>query len=292
MTTPAAIWQTTRPVDLGEPCLLGIVNCTPDSFSDGGRWRDAQHAVDGALEMLDTAVGVDIGGESTRPGSARVCAREQIDRAVPVIEGIRRHSQQLITVDTTLADVARAALDAGADAINDVAAGTEDDEMFTLAAERGCGLILMHRHCPPDQDQYSTAYDTPPMDGDVVDTVLHWLEQRALAAEAAGVPHEAICIDPGLGFGKSVAQNWALIEATNRFVATGRPVLGAASRKSFIGALIGDPPPAERDHASALVTAMQWASGMRLFRVHAIGPHAAALRRLDAFAPVPDRPEC
>jgi len=288
----ARTWKVGRPLDLGEPCLLGIVNCTPDSFSDGGRWRDAQHAVDGALEMLCGGVGVDVGGESTRPGSTRVDAQLQIERVIPVIEGIRRQSQQLITVDTTLAKVAEAALDAGADAINDVAAGTEDEAMFALAAQRECGLILMHRHCLPSQDRYSTSYEQAPMQGDVVTTVIDWLEQRALAAEAAGVDRQAICIDPGLGFGKTVAQNWALIAASGRFVATGRPVLAAASRKSFIGAVAGGGPPAELDAASATVTVMQYMLGLRLFRVHAIEPHDAALHQLGAFTAVSDLPAC
>jgi dihydropteroate synthase len=272
------------PVDLGEPCLLGIVNCTPDSFSDGGRWRDAEHAVDGAMDMLCAAVGVDVGGESTRPGAERVDATTQMARVLPVIEGIRRQSQQFISIDTTLASVAEAALDAGADAINDVAAGTEDDAMFTLAAERQCGLVLMHRRQTPDKDTYSTAYGQPPLYGDVVGEVLAWLEQRASAAEAAGVDPACICIDPGLGFGKTVAQNWALLAASDRFVATGRPVLAAASRKSFIGAVAGGGAPEGLDQASAVVTAMQYTLGLRLFRVHNVGQHDAALAAMGAFA--------
>ena len=287
MTTPATTWSIGpdgRAIDLGTPNLIGIVNCTPDSFSDGGRWRDTDHAVDGALEMLGGAVGVDVGGESTRPGAERVDAETQCARVLPVIEGIRRQSQQPITIDTTLASVAEAALDAGATAINDVAAGTEDEAMFDLAAERQCGLVLMHRLHPPEADSYSTAYAQPPAYEDVAADVLTWLGHRASAAEAAGVDPACICIDPGLGFGKSVEQNWALIAASDRFVATGRPVLAAASRKSFIGAVAGGGAPEALDEASAVVTAIQYMLGLRLFRVHSVSQHDAALEAMGAFA--------
>lgn len=270
-------------LELDQPALLGIINCTPDSFSDGGRWCDAAHAIEGGMALIEAgAVGVDVGGESTRPGSTRVNADEQIARVLPVIEGIRSATDAIITVDTTLASVAEAALDAGADAINDVAAGTEDATMFDLAAARGCGIVLMHRCRPPDQDRYSTQYEQPPMSGDVVAQVIDWLEARAGAAEARGIDPGAICIDPGLGFGKSVEQNWALIEASDLLVATGRPVMAGASRKSFIAAVAGGGPPHELDEASARVTAKQYDSGVRLFRVHALEPHRAALEQLGA----------
>jgi dihydropteroate synthase len=271
-------------IDLSTARLLGILNCTPDSFSDGGRWSDTEHAVDGALAMLeDGACSIDIGGESTRPGADRICAATQIERVVPVIEGIRRATTAPITIDTTLSSVAAAALDAGADAINDVAAGTEDEAMFALAADRQCGLVLMHRLHRPDNDRYSTAYAKPPVYEDVVTDVLAWLEQRASAAEAAGVNPASICIDPGLGFGKTVAQNWALIAASDRFAATGRPVLAAASRKSFIAAMVGGGASEGLDEASAVVTAMQYTLGLRFFRVHSPAVHDAALSVLGAF---------
>ena len=277
--TPAAAWHLPRgPLGLDRPHLLGIINCTPDSFSDGGRWRDAAHAVDGALAMLEDASGVDVGGESTRPGASRVSAAEQRRRVIPVIEGIREKSDAIITVDTTLSDVAEAALDAGADAINDVAAGAEDASMFELAARRGCGLVLMHRHSPPGEDRFSTDYAGPPMTGDVPEQVHAWLEARARAAEAAGVMPGAICVDPGLGFGKSVSQNWALMAAADRLVAAGRPALAASSRKSFIKAVAGVTSPAELDSASAMVTLMQLHLGLRLFRVHEVQPHLEAMR--------------
>ena len=261
---------------------MGILNCTPDSFSDGGHWHDVDHTVDGALAMIEAgATVIDIGGESTRPGAVRVPAQSQLDRVLPVIEGIRAQSNTPITIDTTLASVAEAALDVGADAINDVAAGLEDSDMLALASRRDCGIVLMHRLGPPDTDHYSDAYEAPPAYADVVGEVRSWLEVRAQAALEAGVHNASICIDPGLGFGKSVAQNWSLIAASDQFVATGLPVLGAASRKSFIGAVTCEPNPAARDAASAAVAAMQHAGGVRLFRVHDVTVHAAALASLD-----------
>lgn len=284
MISPAVVWRlgASCTLDLSRAHLIGILNCTPDSFSDGGCWRDAAHAVDGALEMLDAgASGIDVGGESTRPGAVRVPAQSQLDRVLPVIKGIRAQSSAPITIDTTLAPVAEAALDVGADAINDVAAGLEDGDMLALASRRDCGIVLMHRLRPPDADRYSDAYEAAPAYDDVVGEVRSWLEVRAQAALEAGVHETSICIDPGLGFGKSVSQNWSLIAASDQFVVTGLPVLAAASRKSFIGAVIGEPNPAARDAASAVVAAMQHAGGVRLFRVHDVAVHVAALACLD-----------
>jgi dihydropteroate synthase len=267
-----------RSLDLTTTHIMGILNCTPDSFSDGGQWRDASHAVDGALAMLEAgATVIDVGGESTRPGAKRVDAQEQCVRVVGVIEGIRRASTVAITVDTTLAAVAEASIDAGADAINDVAAGLEDSDMLSLAARRDCGVVLMHRRVEPEADQFSDAYNADPVYDDVVLDVLQWLEARAQAALAAGVHEAGLCIDPGLGFGKSVAQNWSLIAASDQFVATGRPVLAAASRKSFIGAVTGQADAASRDTASVVVSAMQHAAGVRLFRVHDVAGQARAI---------------
>jgi len=279
--TAAGQWRLgpRRSLDLHQTHLIGILNCTPDSFSDGGCWRDVGHAVEGAMAMIDAgATVIDVGGESTRPGADRVDAQTQSERVVPVIAGIRRLTSAALTVDTTLAAVAEAALDAGADAINDVAAGLEDSDMFTLAARRDCGIVLMHRLGPPGDDRYSDAYEATPAYDDVVGEVLSWLEARTQAALEAGVHEAGICIDPGLGFGKSVAQNWSLIAASDRFVATGQPVLGAASRKSFIGAVTGETNPASRDAGSIVVSAMQHAGGIRLLRVHDVEGHAAALR--------------
>ena len=268
-------------LDLSTPQIMGILNLTPDSFSDGGLHKTLEQAVDHAERMVgEGAAMVDVGGESTRPGAERVNADEQIRRVLPVIEAIRARTDIPISIDTTLAAVARAALDAGATIINDVSAGMEDEAMLPLAAERGCGIVLMHRRCPPGDDRWSDAYDDDPdYEGDVVASVRTWLLARADEAMQAGVHPAALCLDPGLGFGKSVRQNWQLIAGSGEFVAMGYPVLAASSRKSFIGAVTGVDRPAARHAGSLAVTAMQWAAGLRLFRVHDVAAHRTALER-------------
>ncbi len=270
--TAAAHWRIgpDRVLDLSDPQVMGILNVTPDSFSDGGMHVDAASAADHACRMVDAGASIiDVGGESTRPGASRVGAAQQIDRVMPVIDAIRRRCDVALSVDTTRVAVAAAALDAGADIINDVSAGLEDEAMLGGAAARQCGLVLMHRRQPPDEDCWSDAYERDPdYGGDVVSAVRSWLTARAGAAEEAGVAPDAICLDPGLGFGKSVAQNWQLIVGTDSLLEAGYPVLAAASRKSFIGAVAGLDVPADRDGASAAVSAFQLAAGIRLLRVH------------------------
>lgn len=228
--------------------------------------------------MLDAGADIiDIGGESTRPGASRIDATEQITRVVPVIESLRATSNCIISIDTTLADVAEAALDAGADIINDVAAGSEDNRIFKLAAQRDCGLILMHRLRPPDADSFSDQYDTPPQYDDVVATVREYLCRAADRAVAAGVDHRAIVLDPGLGFGKTVEQNFELIRRVSELLDTGCPVLCAASRKSFIGRASGRSDPPGRVHGSVAVAAAMYLGGVRLFRVHDVAAHREAM---------------
>jgi len=279
--TPATHWRIgpERVLDLSVPRLMGILNVTPDSFSDGGCFEGVDAAVSHARGLVQGGASIiDVGGESTRPGASRVSGGEQIERVRPVIHAIRSVSDIPLSVDTTRAEVAEACLDAGADIINDVSAGLEDAAMLPLAASRGCGVVLMHRLRPPDEDCWSDAYEQDPDYGEAVTaTVTQWLLDRAAAAEATGVAGDAICLDPGLGFGKSVAQNWSLIAGTGRLVATGYPILAAASRKSFIGAVTGLKDPARRDAASATVSALQVAAGARLLRVHDVPGHARAI---------------
>ena len=287
---PAQMWQVGpgRVLRLDQARFIGVLNVTPDSFSDGGANATVTAAVDHAASMLaQGACVIDVGGESTRPGARRIEAAEQIDRTAPVIEALRRHSDTVISIDTTRAAVAEAALDAGADVINDVSAGTEDQGIFELASRRGCGLVLMHRRVPPDQDVYSDQYDQPPDYGDVVAAVGDWLARRCGFAEDRGVDPASIVIDPGLGFGKSVEQNLELIRRVDEFVATGRPVLGAASRKSFIGAASGVTDPGDRDVGSATVSVLQWVAGVRLFRVHDVAVHRQAIAVAAAVGAVP-----
>lgn len=271
---------------LDRPRVLAILNLTPDSFSDGGVLGTAELAASAAVAAVGAgADGLDVGGESTRPGAARVEAEEQVRRVVPAIAAIRRFLGPAvpITIDTTLTTVARAALDAGASAINDVSAGLEDDAMFDLAAARRCGLIIMHRLAPPGADVYSNQYARPPDYGTVgvVGAVEAFLGSRADAAIRAGVPRESIVVDPGLGFGKTVEQNIELIEATPRLCRLGFPVLSGLSRKSFVAASAGmdmHVPPRERDALSAALSVCHWDRGASLFRVHDVAGHAAALR--------------
>lgn len=295
MTTGEHIWRINdaRAVPLDRPRLLGILNLTLDSFADGGRLPTPAHAADAARRAADDgADALDMGAESTRPGAARVEADEQIRRLIPAIEAVRAAGVVLpITADTTLAPVARAALNAGADAINDVAAGTEDDAMHALAAERRCGLVLMHRLAPPTADRYSDRYTAPPdYPGGVVPCVRSFLEARAAAARAAGVPDDRVLLDPGLGFGKSVEQNLELIRATPDLLALGRPILSALSRKSFVGraGLGRDSDPGERLPATLALSVLHLRAGARIFRVHDVAEHRQALdaawRYLDAPA--------
>ncbi len=216
--------------------VMGIVNVTPDSFSDGGQFFDPSVAIGHAREMAEAGAEiVDIGGESTRPGSEGVSAEVELERVMPVIRGFRRHHPQVpVSIDTSKVEVARAALDAGAGVINDVTAGASPG-MFELAAERGVGLVLMHMRGRPRIMQKDTHYD------DVVEEVRAYLIDRAEAAIRAGVGREAIVLDPGIGFGKSVEGNLDLIRGLGRLADAGFPVMLGTSRKAFTGKITGAP---------------------------------------------------
>ncbi len=265
---------------LSAPHLMAIVNLTPDSFSDGGAHNDFARACEFARRCIaDGAAIVDIGGESTRPGSASVSVDEQIARTHAVIAEIAAISCEcIVSIDTTRAGVAEDALNAGAMIVNDVSAGQDDDALWPLIARRGCGYVLMHRRCAPTADSYSDRYERAPEYDDVVAHVRDWLLQRAQSAERAGIARESIAIDPGLGFGKSVAQNFELIARMDEIVALGYPVLVSASRKSFLGAATGESVPSARDSAS-VASALQLAkAGVAVVRAHDVRAHAEALR--------------
>ncbi len=286
------VWQvgTGRSICLDQPRLMGVLNVTPDSFSDGGEFETVGQAVDHGRRMIDEgACIIDVGGESARPGAQRISSEEQIKRAVPVITRLRRETDAVICIDTTRSAVAEAALDAGADIINDVAAGTEDEHIFELAARRRCGLVLMHRLQPPQADSYSDRYVSEPVYDDVVVTVRDFLRGRCAAAVNSGVDRSAIVIDPGLGFGKTVGQNYQLIKHSHELVADGYPVLSAASRKSFIGSVSGVAEPRERMAGSIAVAVAHWLAGVRLFRVHDVAGHREALAVAASFCPVSGR---
>lgn len=274
----------------GWPLLMAIVNVTPDSFSDGGAFDGPDAAVRHAMRCIeDGAAIVDIGGESTRPGAQPVPAHEQVRRTVPVIESLARAgTPAAISIDTTSAEVARAALAAGAHIVNDVSAGQDDPRMFGTCAAAGCGLVLMHRLRRPAEDSYSHQYTAAPRYGDVTVAVRDALAQRAEAAHAAGIAREAIAIDPGLGFGKSVDDNWTLIRRLGEIASLGYPVLAGASRKSFVGAAAGISDPRLRDAASAEAAVECARRGAAILRVHDVAMHREALsawRRAGRDAP-------
>ena len=263
----------------GWPMLMAIVNVTPDSFSDGGSFDGPDAAVRHAMRCIDAGASIiDIGGESTRPGAQPVPADEQIRRTVPVIESLARAgAPAAISIDTTSSEVASAALAAGAHIVNDVSAGEDDLRMFGTCAAAGCGLVLMHRLRKPAEDSYSHQYPQPPDYGDVVVAVRDALSRRADAAVAAGVARESIAIDPGLGFGKSVDDNWTLIRRLSEIAALGYPVLVGASRKSFVGAAAGISDPRLRDAASAEAAVGCARGGAAVLRVHDVAIHRDAL---------------
>jgi dihydropteroate synthase len=257
---------------LSKPLLMGILNVTPDSFSDGGKFNHVETAIAHALKMIaDGASIIDIGGESTRPGSDAVSVDEQIARVVPVIQAIREQSDVLISIDTTLSLVAQAALNTGANIINDVSAGRDDGRMFMLAAERNVPLILMHAQGKPKTMQDNPYYD------DVVQEVLQELQQRANQAINLGVKKENIVLDVGIGFGKRKQDNLTLLAHLADFVELGFPILLGTSRKRFMGAVCERSNPTELITATAVTTALGVMAGVQLFRVHDVEENKQAL---------------
>jgi dihydropteroate synthase len=264
------------------PLVMGIVNVTPDSFSDGGAYPSVGAARDAALRMVAEGTDMlDVGGESTRPGAVPVPAEEQVRRVVPVIRAIRDAGCAVpISVDTTRSTVAAEALNAGAVIVNDVSAATDDPEMLGVVARAGAGLILMHRARKPAEDRYSDRYERPPMEGDVVAEVRGFLVSRLDAAVASGVAPGRVALDPGLGFGKTVEQNLELIQRGAEVAALGRPVVSGISRKSFAGRLgLGrDSEPGERVWSSVGLAVAHALRGAHVHRVHDVLVHTEALR--------------
>ena len=256
---------------------MGIVNVTPDSFSDGGRFLDPDTAVEHGLRLLaEGADALDVGGESSRPGAAPVAAGVEIARVVPVIAGLaRRAPGALLSVDTTKAEVARAALDAGANIVNDVSAG-DDPAMLPLVAAAGAAIVLMHRRGSPATMQLDTGYD------DVVSEVHDFLAARAAAARAAGIAAGRILLDPGIGFGKDAGGNLRLLRELPALARLGHAVVVGASRKSFIGALC-DAPVEERLAGSLAVLADAARLERLVVRVHDV---AATVQFLTLLAAV------
>jgi dihydropteroate synthase len=259
------------------PVVMGILNVTPDSFSDGGEFFDPAAAAGQARRMADEGADIiDVGAESTRPGSRRVTAGEQIRRlrkALPAAVA----SGAVVSIDTTLAAVARFALDEGAAIINDVSAGRDDPAMLDLAAERAAPIVLMHMLGTPADMQVEPRYDN------VVAEVRAFLAERAAAAQAAGVPRERIIVDPGIGFGKLLEHNLALLAGIGELVSLGHAVLVGPSRKRFIAALTGQEDPHSRVAGTIAACLAARSRGATIFRVHDVGPLRQALAVAEAI---------
>ena len=274
--TTMIIWRCRgREVVCGQKTLImGILNVTPDSFSDGGKFLAVEKAVARGLEMVaEGADIIDIGGESTRPGAQPVPAAEEIERTVPVIKKLRGKTDRLISIDTRKAEVARAAITAGADIINDVSA-LADPGMAAVAAETGAGLVLMHMRGTPETMQNDPRY------GDVVAEVRNFLEERSAFAAAHGVAAEQIALDPGIGFGKTDEHNLALLNHIPVLAEAGRPVLIGASRKGFIGRVLGCGPD-DRRAGSLAVAVFSIQRGAHVLRVHDVKESCDAAKLMD-----------
>jgi len=264
-----------RTLDLTHAVVMGVLNVTPDSFSDGGRYLEPAKAVDQALRMVEEGAGIiDVGGESTRPGAPPAPAPEEIARVIPVIEALRAASTVPISVDTSKPEVMRAAVSAGANLINDVRA-LRDPGALEAAAELGVAVCLMHMQGEPRTMQDNPHY------ADVVTDVRDFLAGRILAAEAAGIPRDRILIDPGFGFGKTVEHNLELLRRLAALRPLNRPILVGLSRKSLIGKLLGLPVE-RRLHASVALALLAVQNGASVVRAHDVGPTVEALRTLNA----------
>ncbi len=258
--------------------IMGIVNVTPDSFSDGGQFDEADAGIDHGLQLLEEGAAIiDIGGESTRPGAEDVATDEEIRRVLPVIEGIlEKAPDACLSIDTSKAPVAGAAIDAGAKIINDVT-GFRDPAMIELAAETGVGIAVMHMQGTPRTMQSDPSYE------DVVADIRSFFEERHATLTAAGIEAEAIVYDPGIGFGKTQEHNLTLLRHLDQLIVSGRPILLGVSRKSFIGRILKSDDIADRNWPTVAITAHACAQGTPLHRVHEVKPNLDALRMAEAM---------
>ena len=274
------IWKIrSRELDLTRRAVvMGIINATPDSFSDGGQFLDHEAACAHGLALVEGGAEIlDIGGESTRPGSEGVSAEEETHRVLPVIEALRRATDGIISIDTSKASVARAALEAGADIINDVTGLRGDPQMSALAAEFRAGVVIMHMQGSPLTMQSAPSY------GDVVAEVGEFFRHSLEGAVASGLDPMSIAFDPGIGFGKTPAHNLALLAGLESFVPLGRPILLGVSRKSILGHLAKSSAMEDRLWPGVALTVLCRERGARIFRVHEAKPHHLALRAAETL---------
>ncbi len=259
------------------PLVMGILNVTPDSFSDGGQFYDHSAAVEHARAMCASGADiVDIGGESTRPGSEPVSTEEEINRTCPVIREVAPEVDVPISIDTQKCAVAETALDAGAEIINDVSALRTDPDLAALAADRDLPVVLMHMQGTPRTMQKDPTYD------EVVRDVMRWLEERIEYAVQAGIAEERLIVDPGFGFGKTLGHNLELLRRLHELHALGRPLMVGTSRKSMLGMIL-DAPPEKRLHGTLATVAAAVLAGCHLVRVHDVGPAMDVVRVCEAI---------
>ncbi|MEO6053851.1 MAG: dihydropteroate synthase [Chthoniobacterales bacterium] len=272
------LWETARrTLDLSaKGVIMGIVNATPDSFFDGGSYADPTSAIaQGERMAAEGALIIDIGGESTRPGAQPVPAQEEMRRVLPVIRGLRKNPDILLSIDTSKAEVARAAIAEGVDILNDVTALRGDPAMMALAAESNVGVVLTHMQGTPQTMQDNPHYE------DVVAEVGNFLRQQTAEAVASGIRLNRIIVDPGIGFGKTLAHNLRLLRSLEAFAE--RPVLVGFSRKSFLGKLVGSTELEDRFWPGVALTAYCRNKGALIFRVHEARPHCDAMRMTESL---------
>lgn len=263
----------------GKPVIMGVVNVTPDSFSDGGNFVNADKAVAHGLQLIEEGADIlDVGGESTRPGAEVVDVEEEIRRVVPVIEGLKAAGAQWVSIDTRNAETMRATLKAGADIINDISALSYDAESLSVAAEAGVPIILMHSQGMPKDMQDNPSYIN------VVDDVFSYLQGRVEVCKTHRIDVNLLVVDPGIGFGKTVEHNLLLLRNLKRFQDLGVPTLLGTSRKSFIAALSKDEPPSDRIPGSLSSALCGLSQGVQIFRVHDVKETKQAFEIYDAIS--------
>ncbi|MDA8170094.1 MAG: dihydropteroate synthase [Nitrospiraceae bacterium] len=259
-------------------CIMGVLNVTPDSFSDAGMFYSGQKAVSHALRMAGEGAGIiDIGGESTRPGSEPLPADEELKRVIPVIEAIRKQSPVPISIDTYKADIARRAVEAGASIINDISGMRFDPLMPQVAASLGVPVVLMHIKGTPRDMQKEPVYEA------LIPEILDYLRESIRIAEDAGVHADRIIIDPGIGFGKTFDHNLEILKNLGLFTGLGKPVLVGASRKAFIGRILGGAPPLERLEGTLAAHTAAILNGASIIRAHDVKEAVRAARVADAI---------